>query len=115
MSRWKQQFLSGAKDGLAEGGRIGINDPRERELLSEIEELKAALGEVPRMAAARPAALCLPRPRPRRSPAVARRIVFAACVSEHEPFVRITITFDTQAEAVADAIILGSRMPASKA
>ena len=45
MSRWKQQFLSGAKDGLAEGGRSGINDPRERELLSEIEELKAALGE----------------------------------------------------------------------
>ena len=35
VSRWKQQFLSGAKDGLAEGGRSGINDPRERELLSE--------------------------------------------------------------------------------
>ncbi len=45
VSRWKQQFLSGGKDGLAEGGRSGINDPRERELLSEIEELKAALGE----------------------------------------------------------------------
>ena len=37
VSRWKQQFLSGAKDGLAVGGRSGINDPRERELLSEIE------------------------------------------------------------------------------
>ena len=45
MSRWKQQFLAGAKDGLAEGGRSGISDPRERELLAEIEELKAALGE----------------------------------------------------------------------
>ena len=45
VSRWKQQFLSGGKDGLAEGGRSGIGDPRERELLSEIEELKAALGE----------------------------------------------------------------------
>jgi transposase len=45
VSRWKQQFLAGGKDGLAEGGRSGISDPRERELLSEIEELKAALGE----------------------------------------------------------------------
>jgi len=43
VSRWKQQFLSGAKDGLAEGGRSGISDPRE--LLTEIEELNAALGE----------------------------------------------------------------------
>ena len=45
VSRWKQQFLAGAKDGLAKGGRSGISDPRERELLTEIEELKAALGE----------------------------------------------------------------------
>ena len=45
MSRWKQQFLAGGKEGLAEGGRSGIGDPRERELLSEIQELKAALGE----------------------------------------------------------------------
>lgn len=46
VSRWKQQFLAGGKDGLAGGGRSGISDPRERELLSEIEELRAALGEV---------------------------------------------------------------------
>ena len=45
VSRWKQQFLAGAKDGLAEGGRSGISDPHERELLSEIEEHRAALGE----------------------------------------------------------------------
>ena len=45
VSRWKQQFLAGAKDGLAEGGRSGISDPRERELLAEIEALRAALGE----------------------------------------------------------------------
>ncbi len=45
VSRWKQQFLAGGKDGLAEGGRSGLSDPRERVLLSEIEELKAALGE----------------------------------------------------------------------
>ena len=35
VSRWKQQFLSGGRDGLAEGGRSGTWDPRERELLSE--------------------------------------------------------------------------------
>ena len=45
VGRWKQQFLAGGKEGLAEGGRSGIGEPRERELLSEIEELKAALGE----------------------------------------------------------------------
>ena len=45
VSRWKQQFLAGAKDGLAEGGRSGISDSRERALLAEIEELRAALGE----------------------------------------------------------------------
>jgi transposase len=45
VSRWKQDFLAGAKDGLAEGGRSGISDSRERELLAEIEELRAALGE----------------------------------------------------------------------
>ena len=33
-----------ARPGLAEGGRPGSN-PRERQLLEEIEELKAALGE----------------------------------------------------------------------
>ena len=45
VSRWKQQFLAGAREGLAEGGRGGMGDPRERELLGEIEELRAALGE----------------------------------------------------------------------
>ena len=45
ISRWKQQFLEGGKGGLAEGGRGGREHPRERVLLDEIEELKAALGE----------------------------------------------------------------------
>lgn len=45
ISRWKQQFLEGGKAGLAEGGRVGREHPRERVLLDEIEELKAALGE----------------------------------------------------------------------
>lgn len=45
ISRWKQQFLEGGKAGLAEGGKVGRENPRERVLLEEIEELKAALGE----------------------------------------------------------------------
>ncbi len=44
VGRWKQQFLAGGQDGLGEGGRSGIADLRERELPTEIEELKAALG-----------------------------------------------------------------------
>ena len=44
ISRWKQQFLEGGKAGLVEGGPPGPN-PRERQLLDEVEELKAALGE----------------------------------------------------------------------
>lgn len=43
ISRWKQQFLEGGKAGLVEGGP-GPNG-RERQLLEEVEELKAALGE----------------------------------------------------------------------
>lgn len=45
VSRWKQQFIEGGKAGLVEGGRAGFDNPRERALLAEIEELKAALGE----------------------------------------------------------------------
>jgi len=44
ISRWKQQFLEGGKAGLVEGGLPGPNG-RERQLLEEVEELKAALGE----------------------------------------------------------------------
>jgi transposase len=44
ISTWKRQFLEGGKAGLVEGGKPGLN-PRERALLDEIEELKAALGE----------------------------------------------------------------------
>jgi len=44
VSRWKQQFLEGGKAGLVEGGLPGPNG-RERQLLEEVEELKAALGE----------------------------------------------------------------------
>lgn len=45
VSRWKQQFIEGGRAGLAEGSRAGSENPRERVLLAEIEELKAALGE----------------------------------------------------------------------
>jgi transposase len=44
ISTWKRQFLEGGKAGLVEGGKPGVN-PRERAMLDEIEELKAALGE----------------------------------------------------------------------
>ena len=43
--RWKQQFLEAGRTGLVDGGRVGSENPRERMLLAEIEELKAALGE----------------------------------------------------------------------
>ena len=45
ISRWKQQFLEGGRTALAEGGRVGSENPRERAMAEEIEELKAALGE----------------------------------------------------------------------
>jgi transposase len=44
ISRWKQLFLESGKAGLAEGAPAGPN-ARERQLLDEVEELKAALGE----------------------------------------------------------------------
>jgi transposase len=44
ISNWKRQFLEGGKAGLTEGAPVGPN-ARERALLEEVEELKAALGE----------------------------------------------------------------------
>jgi len=44
ISTWKRQFLEGGKAGLVEGGKSAPN-ARERQLLEEVEELKAALGE----------------------------------------------------------------------
>jgi transposase len=44
ITTWKRQFLEGGKAGLVEGGKPGI-DSRERRLVEEVEELKAALGE----------------------------------------------------------------------
>lgn len=44
ITNWKRQFLEGGKAGLVEGGKPGI-DSRERRLVEEVEELKAALGE----------------------------------------------------------------------
>ncbi len=44
ISNWKRQFLDGGKAGLVEGGKPGPNS-RERMLLDEVEDLKAALGE----------------------------------------------------------------------
>lgn len=45
VSRWKQQFLEGGRTALAESGRLSSENPRERAMAEEIEELKAALGE----------------------------------------------------------------------
>jgi transposase len=44
IGRWKQQFIEGGRAGLAEGGRL-VDNPRERALLEQIEELTSALGE----------------------------------------------------------------------
>ena len=44
ISNWKRLFLESGKQGLAECGKPGQN-ARERQLLDEVEELKAALGE----------------------------------------------------------------------
>lgn len=44
ISNWKRLFLECGKQGLAENGKPGPN-ARERQLLEELEEVKAALGE----------------------------------------------------------------------
>lgn len=44
VSNWKRQFLDAGRQGVAEGGKAGPNS-RERQLLVELEEVKAALGE----------------------------------------------------------------------
>jgi transposase len=44
IGNWKRQFLEGAKQGLADGGKPGSN-PQVQRLEAEIEDLKAALGE----------------------------------------------------------------------
>ena len=44
ISTWKRQFLEGGKEGLADSGRLQPSQ-RERALVEENEELKAALGE----------------------------------------------------------------------
>jgi transposase len=44
VSNWKRQFIEAGRQGVAEGGKPGPNS-RERALLAELEEVKAALGE----------------------------------------------------------------------
>jgi transposase len=44
VSNWKRQFIEAGRQGVAEGGKPGPNS-RERQLLTELEEVKAALGE----------------------------------------------------------------------
>jgi transposase len=44
VSNWKRQFIEAGRQGVAEGGKAGPNS-RERALLAELEEVKAALGE----------------------------------------------------------------------
>jgi transposase len=44
IANWKRLFLENGKQGLAENSKPGPN-ARERQLLEEVEELKAALGE----------------------------------------------------------------------
>lgn len=42
IGRWKSQFIEGGKAGLAEGRRISDN-PRERAMAAEIEDLRRAV------------------------------------------------------------------------
>ena len=44
ISNWKRQFLEGARQGIADGGRPG-SSPELQRLEAEIEDLKTALGE----------------------------------------------------------------------
>lgn len=44
VSNWKRQFLEAGRQGVAAGGKAGPNS-RERQLLAELEEVRAALGE----------------------------------------------------------------------
>ena len=44
VANWKRQFIEAGRQGVAEGGKPGPNS-RERALLAEMEEVKAALGE----------------------------------------------------------------------
>ena len=44
LSNWKRQFIEGGRQGVAEGAKPGLNS-RERALLAELEDVKAALGE----------------------------------------------------------------------
>jgi transposase len=44
VSNWKRQFIESGRQGVAEGGKPGPNS-RERALLAELEEVKAAPGE----------------------------------------------------------------------
>lgn len=44
MAKWKAQFIEGGRQQVAAGGSAGPN-ARERQLLDELEETKAALGE----------------------------------------------------------------------
>lgn len=45
VAKWKQQFLESGRAGLAAGGAVRPSS-REEALEAEVEELKAALGEV---------------------------------------------------------------------
>jgi transposase len=44
VSNWKRQFIEAGRQGVAEGGKPGPNG-RERQLLSELEDVRSALGE----------------------------------------------------------------------
>ena len=44
MGKWKAQFIEGGRQQVAAGGSAGPNS-RERQLLEELEEVRAALGE----------------------------------------------------------------------
>lgn len=45
IGKWKEQFLHGGRDGLAQGGRQGKPTGREAQLEAEVDDLTRALGE----------------------------------------------------------------------
>lgn len=45
IGKWKQQFLDGGREGLAQGDRAGRPTGREARMAEEIDDLTRALGE----------------------------------------------------------------------
>lgn len=45
IGKWKEQFLTGGREGLEQGDKTGKPSGREQQLLAEVDDLTRALGE----------------------------------------------------------------------